>query len=76
MLADHLWSLVEIDGDLLVGGEAGQIWRVAKRDLAAVMRDAFADRDRVLADLAARVCDGDDGAELVLEDALRERELW
>ena len=33
-------------------------------------------RDAVLARLAARVQDDEPGAETVLEDALRERELW
>ena len=71
----HLWSLLEIDGDLVIGGEEGKLWRVDRKDLAEVVRAAYATRDPVLADLAARLRDGDEGAELVLEDALKEREL-
>ncbi len=71
----HLWSLLELDGDLLIGGEEGRLWRVDRKDLAEVVRAAYAKRDPVLADLAARLRDGDEGAELVLEDALKEREL-
>jgi len=72
---DHLWSLAEIDGDLIIGGEAGKLWRIARSDLAEVLRHAYAKKDPLLADLAARLRDGDEGAELVLEDALKEREL-
>lgn len=72
---EHLWSLAEIDGDLIIGGEAGKLWRIDRKDLAEVMRHAYAKRDPLLADLAARLRDGDEGAELVLEDALKEREL-
>lgn len=71
----HLWSLLEIDGDLVIGGEEGKLWRVDRKDLAEVVRAGYAKRDPVLADLAARLRDGDEGAELVLEDALKEREL-
>jgi hypothetical protein len=71
----HLWSILEIDGDLLIGGEGGKLWRVDRKELAEVVRAAYAKRDPVLADLAARLRDGDEGAELVLEDALKEREL-
>ncbi len=67
--------MLELDGDLLVGGELGKLWRVDRKDLAEVLRAAYTKRDPVLADLAARLRDGDEGAELVLEDALKEREL-
>lgn len=71
----HLWSVLEIDGDLIIGGEAGKLFRIDRSDLAEVLRAAYATRDPLLADLAARLRDRDEGAELVLEDALKEREL-
>ncbi len=71
----HLWSVLELDGDLLLGGESGKLWRVDRSDLAEVLRAAYAKRDPVLANLAAQLRDGNEGAELVLEDALKEREL-
>jgi photosystem II stability/assembly factor-like uncharacterized protein len=73
-LSGHLWSIAEVGDGLLVGGEAGQIWRITRTELAAAMRDAFAGRDPQLSELAARVHEGVEGAELVLEDALLERE--
>jgi photosystem II stability/assembly factor-like uncharacterized protein len=72
---NHLWSIGEIDGSLVIGGERGGIWRVEKRDLADLMSHAYQAKDPLLSDLAARVRDGDEGADMVLEDALREREL-
>ncbi len=72
---EHLWSIAEIDGDLIIGGEAGKLWRIDRKDLAEVVRHAYAKRDPLLSELAARLRDGDEGAELVLEDALKEREL-
>jgi len=75
-MTDHLWSILAIDGDLLIGGNHGQIWRIARRDLAELLCEVHTERDPVLAGLAARLRDGDIGADLVLEDALRERELW
>ncbi|MEO8701678.1 MAG: hypothetical protein ABI867_16650 [Kofleriaceae bacterium] len=72
----HLWSIANVAGAILVGGDAGTIYRVAASDLAALMHDTYASTDATLAALAARVRDGDDGAEMVLEDALRERGRW
>lgn len=74
--AAHLWSIAPIDHELIVGGEGGQLWRIPRQELGQLMHDAFATRDPVLAGLALRMRDGDEGAELVLEDALREREMW
>lgn len=71
----HLWSLLELDGDLIIGGNSGKLWRIDRSDLAEVLRAAYAKRDPVLADLAAQLRDRQEGAELVLEDALKEREL-
>jgi len=72
----HLWSIAAIGSDLLVGGDQGVIYRLTRAELALVLRAAYEHHDRVLADLAIRMRDGDEGAELVLEDALRERGLW
>ena len=72
----HLWSIAAVGSDLLVGGEQGVIYRLPRAELALVLRAAYEHRDPVLADLASRMRDGDEGAELVLEDALRERGLW
>ena len=44
-------------------------------NLAELLRVVYAKRDRVLADLAAALRDGEEGADLVLEDAHKEREL-
>ena len=71
----HLWSLLELDGELIIGGNSGKLWRIDRSDLAEVLRAAYAKRDPVLADLAAQLRDGNEGAALVLEDALKEREL-
>lgn len=71
----HLWSLIEIDGELLIGGEHGRLWRIDRAELADLLCFAYTKRDPVLSDLAARLRDGDEGADLVLEDALKEREL-
>jgi photosystem II stability/assembly factor-like uncharacterized protein len=72
----HLWSIALIDGDQLLGGDQGHIWRVQRSDLAELVRVAFETTDPVIAGLAARLRDGDEGADLVLADALRERELY
>jgi photosystem II stability/assembly factor-like uncharacterized protein len=72
----HLWSIAPIDGELLIGGEGGQLWRVARPALGQLMHDHFESSDSILAGLALRMRDGDEGADLVLEDALREREMW
>jgi hypothetical protein len=72
----HLWSIAEIAGDLLIGGDRGRLWRIDRAELALLLRAAFEHRDPVIAELASRVHEGDEGAELVLDDALRERELW
>ena len=75
-LTGYLFAIVEVPGGLLIGGEGGRIWRLDRAQLALVMRAAFEARDPLIAALASRVHDGDDGAELVLDDALRERGLW
>ena len=71
----HLWSLAEIGGELVIGAQGGIIYRIDRKDLAEVLRRGYVKRDPLLAELAARLRDGDEGAELVLEDALKEREL-
>jgi photosystem II stability/assembly factor-like uncharacterized protein len=73
---EHLWSIANVAGGILVGGEAGAIYRLARRDLAELMHVAYSGTDPVLAALAASIRDGDDSTEMVLEDALRERRLW
>lgn len=74
-MTGHLWSIAAVDGGVLVGGEAGVIYRIPTTELAKLLGAAF-ERDPVLAGLAARVHDAEPGAEIVLEDALRERGLW
>lgn len=71
----HLRALAAVDGGLLVGGDDGQVYRIPNAELAKILAAAHA-RDPVLVDLAACVERGDVAAEMVLEDALRERELW
>ncbi|MBA2544472.1 MAG: hypothetical protein H0V17_32820 [Deltaproteobacteria bacterium] len=71
----HLWSLAELDGDLIIGGEQGMLWRITRGELASLLHDVYRERDPILAGLAAALRDGDEGAELVLEDALKEREM-
>jgi photosystem II stability/assembly factor-like uncharacterized protein len=73
-LQGHLWAIVEIGSNLLIAGER-QIWRIEQAQLALELRAAFETRDPVIAALASHVHEGVEGAELVLEDALREREL-
>jgi photosystem II stability/assembly factor-like uncharacterized protein len=75
-LSGHLWALVAHGADLLVAGADARVWRLSQRELALLLRDAHAARDPVVAGLASRVHEGEPGAELVLEDALRERQLW
>lgn len=74
-LFGHLWTVTPIGpGDLLVTGDAGQIWRIDRAALAPMLRDAFATREPRIAALATRVLEGEPGAEMVLDDALLERE--
>jgi len=80
-LRGHLWSIANVHGanvpgGILIGGDNGDIFRIAATELAKLMHAATAGKDEVLAALALRIQDGDDGAEMVLEDALRERQLW
>jgi photosystem II stability/assembly factor-like uncharacterized protein len=72
----HLWSIALVDGDLVIGAEQGQLLRIYRRDLADLLHHVYTKKDPVLSDLAAHLRDGVEGADLVLEDALRERELW
>jgi hypothetical protein len=76
VLEGHVWSITPCGGALLIGGDDGRVWRVERDELAAEMHAGWAKRDPEVAELAARVHEGVEGAELVLEDALRERELW
>lgn len=71
----HLWALAIFEGEILISGEAGQIWRIPRTELGQLLHDVYEKRDPILAGLAARVRDGDEGAELVLDDALKEREM-
>jgi hypothetical protein len=76
ILEHHVWAVVECDGDFLIGGDAGRVWRLERTQLSLMMRDAFEKKDPELAALAGSVHEGVEGAELVYEDALREREMW
>ncbi len=73
--AAHLWSIAPVGSDVVIGGDNGAVYRIPAHELASVLA-AEHERDPVLAGLAARVRDGTPGAEMVLEDALRERDLW
>ncbi|HEU0034621.1 MAG TPA: YCF48-related protein [Kofleriaceae bacterium] len=73
-LTSHLWSIAMTDDGVLIGADAGAIYRLDVPALAGILRDGHA--RSVISDLASRVHDGEPGARLVLEDALRERELW
>jgi photosystem II stability/assembly factor-like uncharacterized protein len=72
-MTDRLWSIVDVGDAILVGGEAGAVYRIPNRELARVLHAACADRDPAIAALAAAVRDGVEGAEQVLGDALAER---
>jgi photosystem II stability/assembly factor-like uncharacterized protein len=74
-LHGHLWSIAQVDGGAVIGGDAGLVFHLPNRELAGIFAAAHAS-DPVFAGLAARVRDGEPGAEMVLEDALRERGLW
>jgi hypothetical protein len=74
-MTGHLWSIGKTADGLLVGAERGAIYHVPCGELAKILAAAYA-KDPVIPSLAARVTDGEPGAEMVLEDALRERELW
>ena len=69
-------TLTRAAGGLLIGTDQGRIYQLDAAELGRLFRAAYSDRDPLLAALASRVIDGDAGAELVLEDALRERDLW
>lgn len=75
-LRGHLWAIANVANAILIGGDNGDIFRIAAPELAKIMHAATAGKDEVLAALALRIIDGDEGAEMVLEDALRERLLW
>lgn len=70
-----LWSLAAVGSDVLIGAESRTIFRLPVEELAALFRDAIK-KDKVLAGLADHVIAREAGAEMVLEDALRERNLW
>jgi hypothetical protein len=61
---------------VLIGGDAGRIYRIANAELARMMAAAYTGRDDRIAALANEVAARAEGAEMVLEDALRERGLW
>jgi hypothetical protein len=71
----HVWAVAFVPGALLLGG-TDALYRIPTCELAKLLQSAYKNRDKTLAALAERVEARDDGAELVLEDALRERELW
>ena len=75
-MVGKLWSIADAGDAVLVGGEEGVIYRISNAELARLLHAVYADRDATLAALAATVRDGVDGADLVLEDALRERGLY
>jgi photosystem II stability/assembly factor-like uncharacterized protein len=75
-MTGHLWCVASVAGGVLIGGDAGRIYRIAAGELARMMAAAYGEQDNVLGGLALRVHEGLDGAEMVLEDALRERGLW
>lgn len=74
-MAGHLWCFADVDGGILVGADEGNIYRIDNRQLARLFHAAYK-KDAVLSGLASRVIDGEPGAEMVLGDALRERDLW
>jgi photosystem II stability/assembly factor-like uncharacterized protein len=73
--AGHIWAVGLVPGALMLGG-TGAIYRIATTELGKLLFAGYKDRDDTIAALAQRVESGDDGAQLVLEDALRERNLW
>jgi photosystem II stability/assembly factor-like uncharacterized protein len=75
-LRGHLWTIANVKDAILIGGDNGDIFRIPAPELAKLMHAATTGKDEVLAALALRIIDGDEGAEMVLEDALRERMLW
>jgi photosystem II stability/assembly factor-like uncharacterized protein len=72
----HLWTVTPAGDGVLIGGDMGRIYRITNAQLARMMAVAYTGHDDRLAALAHEVQAGTDGAEMVLEDALRERGLW
>jgi hypothetical protein len=75
-MTGHLWSVAAVANGILVGGDDGRIYHMATAELGRLMAAAYAGHDDVLAGLAGHVAASEAGAEMVLEDALRERGLW
>lgn len=72
----HVWSVIAAGDGLLIGSDSAGIYRLSTSDLAKIMIAAFKETDTVLAGLAEQIRDGkDETAQIVLEDALRERSL-
>ncbi len=69
----RLWSVAEVGNTVLIGGDHEVVYRIETPALATLLHDAFVERDPTIAALALHVRDGHTGADLVLEDALRER---
>lgn len=67
-----LWCFADVEGGLVIGGDHGEMFRFETHELAKLLST----KDPVIAALAARVSEREAGAEMVLEDALRERDLW
>jgi photosystem II stability/assembly factor-like uncharacterized protein len=73
----HVWSVIAAGDGLLIGSNSAGIYRLSTSDLAKILIAAFQKTDTILAKLAEQIRDGqdDETAQLVLEDALRERSL-
>ena len=72
----HLWTVTPTGDGVLIGGDKGRIYRITAAQLARMMAVAYAGHDDRIAALAREVEASAAGAEMVLEDALRERGLW
>ena len=70
----HIWAIARVPGGLVVGADRG-LFRIPAGELATMFVEAHGSEPELVA-LAQRITAGDDGAELVFEDALRERALY